>query len=140
MSRLVLDSYALLAAWRREEGAIEVYRLLMAQEHNRWMSVVNLGEVFYKIARAEGVPRAEDAMTWVGMLPLQLVDVNRAMASAAAMIKTDYTLAYAVCFAAALARHVSASVVTGDTEFEQLEENGVVTIEWLPAKPKKRVR
>lgn len=137
MSRLVLDSYALLAAWRREEGAVETYRLLMAQEHTRWMSVVNLGEVFYKIARAEGVTRAEDAMTWVDMLPIQLVDANRAMASAAAMIKTEYTLSYADCFATALARQMSAAVVTGDTEFEQLEADGIVAVEWLPVKPKR---
>ena len=140
MSRLVIDSYAILAIWRQEEGARKAFDLLVDPDHERWMSVINVGEVFYKVAREEGPGRATNVMAWVDMLSVQFVDANRAAVAAASLIKSSYPLSYADCFAVALAQRHGAAVVTGDPEFAQMEDEGIIAIEWLPRKPKRSRR
>lgn len=44
-------------------------------------------------------------------------------------LKAKYPVAYADCFAAALATEKDARIVTGDPEFKKME--GEVKIEWL---------
>jgi ribonuclease VapC len=95
------------------------------------MSVVNVGEVFYKIARERGEVVANETLEWLESLPVRFVRADRDMAVNAARIKANYPLAYADCFAAALAGGLGAAVVTGDPEFAQLERDNVVQIEWL---------
>jgi predicted nucleic acid-binding protein len=73
-------------------------------------------------------------------LPVELVDATSGLTLDAARIKSKYSIAYADSFAAALAQYVNAHVVTGDEEFKQLERDGVVSIEWLPPKPKRARR
>ncbi len=138
MSRYVLDSFAILAWYRREEGAPRVQQLLESQQHQHWMTVVNLGEVYYRVAKEAGVSAALEALDTVERLPVEFIDADRTLTLAAASIKAQFTLSYADCFAAAAARQRNAAVVTGDPEFEQLEADGVVAVEWLPHRPKKR--
>lgn len=102
------------------------------------MTVVNLGEVYYRIAREENVPSAEKALIWLETQPIRFVEADWVLTLEAARLKAQYPLAYADCFAAAAARQRNAAVVTGDPEFEQLEAGGVVAVEWLPHRPKKR--
>ena len=104
------------------------------------MTFVNLGEVYYRVAKERGVPAAEQALLWLEALPVQFVEAGRRLTLEAARLNGRYALSYADCFAAALARQLDAAVVTGDTEFEQLEGDGVVEIEWLQPKPKSRRR
>jgi uncharacterized protein len=44
-------------------------------------------------------------------------------------LKVASKMGYLDCFAAALAQHLEAAVVTGDPDFRQVE--GMVAIEWL---------
>ena len=104
------------------------------------MSVINLGEVYYRVGRERGLPLAEQALEWFGRQPVHIIDVGWKLTRAAAEIKSTYALSYADCFAASLARQLEAAVVTGDPEFEQLERDGIVEIEWLTPKPKARRR
>lgn len=50
----------------------------------------------------------------------------------AAHIKAEHAIPYADAFAAALAQHTRAALVTGDPEFELLED--VLDIYWLPVR------
>lgn len=134
MSRYVLDSFAMLASYWREPGARHVGELISSAENECWMSVINLGETYYRIAREENTDSAEQALVWIDGLSIQFVDVDWPMTRLAASIKSTYPLSYADCFAAALAQQVDAAVVTGDREFERIERDGVVTIEWLPSR------
>ncbi len=104
------------------------------------MSVINLGEVYYRVGRERGLPLAEQALEWFGRQPVHIIDAGWELTRAAAEIKSSYALSYADCFAASLARQLEAAVVTGDPEFEQLERDGIVEIEWLTPKPKARRR
>jgi len=136
----VLDSFAILGWYRREESELQVQRLLENQEHERWMTVVNLGEVYYRTAKEADLLIALEALEMVERLPIQFVEANRTLTLAAADIKAQYALSYADCFAAALALQLDAAVVTGDPEFEQLERAGIISIEWLPPRGKRRSR
>jgi predicted nucleic acid-binding protein len=132
--RFVLDSYALLAFLEGEKGQKEVERLLKQASGGHCqllMSVINLGEVLYIIERERGLPKTHEVLARVDELPIQIVDADRPHTLAAAHIKAQVPVAYADCFAAALARLESATIVTGDPEFRQLESASVVPIAWL---------
>lgn len=132
MSRYVLDSFALLSHYQDEPGAVAVRQLLGSRGHTRWVSVVNLGEVYYQLARTRFFADVEAFDRSVRFLPVEVVDVDRQLALEAAAIKARHAIAYADCFAAALARRLDAAVVTGDPEFRQLEADATVRVEWLP--------
>jgi ribonuclease VapC len=139
MTRYVLDSYALLAYFREEPGADQVEEILTNPRHDRWLSVINLGEVYYIAAKRTDM-REDEVLGDVLSMQITLEDADLAMALAAAEIKGKYALSYADCFAAVLAKRYRAVVVTGDEEFIRLEQAGACSIEWLPAKSRKRSR
>ena len=129
----VLDSFAVLALLGREPGSQEVADLLRkAQEEEArvLMTWVNAGEVAYIVQRRRGVERLYTALAVIEATALEIVSVERELALMAAHIKAEYTLAYADAFAAALAQHCAATLVTGDPEFKLLEE--FLDIHWLP--------
>ncbi len=104
------------------------------------MTYINVGEVYYRIAKESGLTAADGALVWLEGLPFHFSAANRDLTMEAAKLKAQYALSYADCFAAALAQRVDAAVVTGDQEFAQLERAGIVEIEWLPTKPKNTFR
>jgi len=129
----VLDSFAVLTLLGREPGSQEVADLLRkAQEEEArvLMTWVNAGEVAYIVQRRWGVERLYTALAVIEATALEIVSVERELALMAAHIKAEYTIAYADAFAAALAQHCAATLVTGDPEFKLLEE--FLDIHWLP--------
>lgn len=129
-ARLVLDAFALLAFFKDEPAAERVQELLRGRQA-LFLSIVNLGEVFYKTVRANGVDKAQQVLSLIDTYPIEIVDVDRELALTAARLKGVYKMSYADCFVVALAQRLDATVVTGDPDFQQLE--GQVAIEWLPA-------
>lgn len=136
MNRYVYDSYAMIAFFKDEPGGSEVEGLLSSALNSNFITTVNVGEIFYIEAKRSDLLTAEEMIEDLYKTPLQFVDVSFALVMEAAQIKARHRLSYADCFAAALARRLDAALVTGDPEFEQIED--VVTIEWLPAKPRRR--
>ena len=129
----VLDSYALLALLGGEPGRNEVVQILRQAEEGEVRSLmtwVNLGEVAYIVERRWGQERLFQVLGTLEATALELVPVARSLALPAAHIKARYPLAYADAFAAALTIATSATLVTGDPEFQLLEE--VLDIQWLP--------
>ena len=62
-------------------------------------------------------------------MPVEIVPADQALTHRAAIFKATHRMSYADCFAAALAKDRSAELVTGDTEFKQLEKE--IKINWL---------
>jgi len=128
----VLDSFALLAYFGDEPGAEAVQSLLIDAEKGRvrlLMPTVNLGEVWYAIARSESAVLADRLIAEVRAMPIEFFDADWALTLAAARIKATGGLSYADCFVAALAKLHKAEVVTGDPEFKRAEKD--VTVSWL---------
>ena len=129
----VLDSFALLAYLADERGAGLVREVLeYGQKHagSVRISVINLGESVYIVEREQGLTEAHKAIAAIEQLPVVVVPADRAQTFAAAHIKAHYRVSFADAFAVALAQESSASVVTGDPEFKEVEK--LVPILWLP--------
>ena len=135
MATKVLDSWALMAFLHDEPAAEEVEKLLVKSaedKHKLLLCVVNWGEIYYSIARAEGEAVAEQKTADLATLAIELVPVtdDLQLVREAAKLKAAKKLAYADCFAAALAKLRGVEVVTGDPEFKEVE--GEVKVAWLP--------
>jgi uncharacterized protein len=126
--RRVFDSFALLAYLKREKGSDRIMSYLSSDEVI--INAVNLGEVFYILARSRGIESARYFVnTILPSLPLQCVPGGCEEVLEAAKIKAEFSLSYADCFAVATALKENAPVVTGDPEFKKVEE--IVTVDWV---------
>jgi predicted nucleic acid-binding protein len=90
-----------------------------------WMSVVNLGEVFYILFKHVGESRARHYVQ-VLQHAATMVDADAAQALGAAQMKHKYKLGYADSFAASLAITLQATLVSADPSFEKLGK----TLKW----------
>jgi len=129
-TRKALDSYALLAYLQGEDGSPTVKEALLSGEGEVLMNEVNIGEVYYILARSRGRDRADYFLKVIlPSLPIRAVGNDFEMVIAAARIKADYPLSYADCFAVATARRERATLLTGDSEFHAV--SSLVDIDWI---------
>ena len=132
MASKVLDSYALMAFFEDESGADLVRELILKAEENKislLMSVVNLGEVWYSIARTNSPEVADQYTGEIRGMAIELVDVDWQLTHQAAAFKVNGNISYVDCFAAALAKLRKAELITGDKEFKSLD--GEIKISWI---------
>jgi len=128
----VLDSYALLAYLGGETGMRRVREILGDATQGRCQvlhSIINLGEVLYITERELGLVPAHAALAAVEQLPIEILPATKEVVLAAAHVKANYRIAYADAFAVVTAQDYTATLLTGDNEFEQVNE--LVIIEWL---------
>lgn len=132
MASKVLDSYALMAFFEDESGADLVRELILKAEENKvnlLMSVVNLGEVWYSIARTNSPEVADQYIGEIRGMAIEIVDADWQITRQAAAFKVHGNISYGDCFAAALAKNRKTELVTGDKEFKSLESE--IKIAWL---------
>ena len=123
MAHFVLDSYALLAFFRNEEGGEKVEQLLndaAADKHELYITSINAGEVYYMSSRKDGVAKAELAWKAMRQFPISIIDADLQFTLAAAKLKAKYSISYADAFAAVLTIKRKATLITGDNEFDAL--------------------
>jgi predicted nucleic acid-binding protein len=128
----VLDSWAVMAYLEDEPSAEKVADIIAdAHENNTplLMTVVNLGEVWYIVAREASEAEAERCENELRRLGIKFVDVDWSLTRQAARFKSKHKMSFADCFAAALAKHKKAHLVTGDQEFKQVQEE--ISILWV---------
>lgn len=132
MATKVLDSYALMAFFEDEPGADFVRGLIhkaVENDTSLLMTVVNLGEIWYSIARNNSPEIADQYIHEIKGLGIEIVDADWNLTRQAAAFKANGNISYADCFAAALAKLKKAELVTGDKEFKALE--GEVKVAWV---------
>jgi predicted nucleic acid-binding protein len=128
----VLDSWAMMAFFENEPAAEQVEQIIVEAHETGtalMMSVVNVGELWYSIARAHSPADADKIINELRTLKIEFVDATWELTKQAAVFKTKGKIAYADCFAAALAKDRKAELVTGDPEFKQVD--GEVKILWV---------
>jgi predicted nucleic acid-binding protein len=132
MKTTVLDASAMLAMFFGQPG-VETMRELFhkASEADRpvFISAVNWAEVLYKMERKHGKAGYDTARQFEHTTPLEAVPVDRELAEMAALLKNEHGLGVADAFAAALAKHKKAALVTTDHEFKSVEKE--IKINWL---------
>lgn len=107
----------------------DILKKAQAGEVSATISVINLGEIYYIIARKQGQGMARTILEDVSSLPIDVADATFDRVIAAAQIKANYSLSYADAFVAATAMEFSATILTGDPEFKALESQ--TPILWL---------
>ncbi len=129
---IVLDAWAVMA-YLEDEPAAEKIADLIADAHDDQipvlMTVVNLGEVWYIIARETSIAEADQALKELTQLGIEFVNADWNLTNEAARFKVKGKMSYADCFAAALAKQRKAHLVTGDKEFRQVEQE--IIIHWV---------
>ena len=129
---IVLDSWAVMA-YLEDEPAGEKVGDTIADAHEQdvplLMSVVNVGEVWYIIARETSQADAESSITELRQLGIDFIEANWLLARDAARYKSKHRMSYADCFAAALTKQKDGILLTGDPEFKQVERE--ISVRWL---------
>jgi predicted nucleic acid-binding protein len=129
---LVLDTWAVIAYLEDEPSAGQIADLI-ASAHEEdipvYMTVVNVGEVWYTIAREVSEEDANGSVKQLRDLRIQFENVDWELAHEAAQFKSQNKMSYADCYAAALTKVKKADLVTGDKEFMPLEEQ--IKIQWV---------
>jgi predicted nucleic acid-binding protein len=118
----VLDANALIHFFRRTPGFLQVRGLIQQAKEGRAhlaISVVNLGEVFYVLAHYFGVEEARRCILET-QKSVTTISISDEMALDAALLRYQYKLGYADCFAAELAMRTGATLVTADADFAKL--------------------
>lgn len=128
----ILDSYALLAYLSGESGQSRIKDALTQAQDGKCrllLCMINFGEVLYMTERRRGFSAAQNVQALIENLPIDLVDATRNLVLDAAHIKASHVLSYADAFVVALAQRESGTILTGDPEFQTVED--LATIEWL---------
>ena len=135
MKATVLDASALLAMFFGEPGMEkmrELFHKASEADHPVFISAVNWAEVLCRVERKQGKAGYETARRFELTTPLEAVPADRELAEAAALLKNEHGLGLGDAFAAALAKHKKAELVTADAEFRAVE--GDVKVCWLATK------
>lgn len=129
---LVLDSWTILAYLQDEPVAEKIVSLISDahdQEIPLYMSVINVCEVWYILAREVSEFEADSSIDDLKKLGIRFHEVNWEVAKEAGKIRTKGKMSLGDCVAAALAMELKAELVTGDLEFKQVD--GQIKIFWL---------
>ena len=128
----VIDSWALLCYLEQEPGyekIIDLFQKAVESSKPLLMCIVNWGEVYYQVTRRFGDQKAQEIEQLIQTLPITLIEANKEITREAARIKATKRMAYADCFAVALARLKKADLYTGDPEFRVVEKD--IKVVWL---------
>ncbi|MBI1748264.1 MAG: type II toxin-antitoxin system VapC family toxin [Acidobacteria bacterium] len=135
--RKVLDAWAILA-WLQDElpAADRVQKMLDVAEAGALqlsMSMINVGEVYYRLAKKRTEKEARAFLSDLKRMPIRTVATPKRLILEAAQLKGRYAISYADAFAVATAIREQAPVVSGDPEFKIFIGTELVEIEWIGA-------
>ena len=138
MTASVLDAWAIMGWLQGEEPARAKVRELLEQASRGAakvsISLINVGEIFYLIAKRHGAAPAERFLADLAMMPIQALLPDRKLILGAARLKSRYPISYADAFAAQTARDQNAILVTGDPELWHLSKQEPIDLLWLGRK------
>lgn len=123
--RFVTDAWAILALIQKEEpAASRVKQILEEAERKKveiFLSVINLGEVYYRVGKTKDAKEAEETLEEIRALPISILSVDEKRVLEAGNFKMRYPISYADAFAAAASYALSATLLTGDPELFLLQ-------------------
>lgn len=124
--KIVLDAWALLSLIFKEEPAAERVKRILNKEDisdsSIYISWINVGEVYYSIARRKGQDVAYEVLNDIKNLSVTLHEPSKKDILAAAILKSKHKLSYADAFAVSLAQEIDGMIVTGDPEIILLKD------------------
>jgi len=132
-SDFALDAWAVIAFLQGKEPAASRVRKVIegAQEGTArlFISIVNIGEVYYRIGKLRNAKEADSVLKDLSLLPIEIISADDDTVLAAARLKMTHVLSYADAFAVVTAQQKDAVLLTGDPELLDLKR--VIKIEKL---------
>lgn len=128
----IFDSYALLKLFQKEKGYEKITHLLeeiRRAESIKYINAINVGEIIYSTKREFGNQKKIEVLANIERLNFIVLPVSNNLIFQAAEYKAQYSISYADCFVLASAIENKAVIVTGDPEFEKVEQ--LVEIFWI---------
>ena len=129
----VMDAWALLAFLQGEEPAASRVREVIeaAQDGTArlFVSIINIGEVYYRVGKTRNSKEADSVLADLYLLPMEILSADDDTVLSAARLKIAHTLSYANAFAAVTAQQKDAILLTGDPELIELKR--IVQVEKL---------
>jgi PIN domain nuclease of toxin-antitoxin system len=92
------------------------------------MTTVNWGEVLYRVEQVAGPAAVPSFIEKFYGMPVMLVDADRDLTVRAAMLKASRGMGLADAYCAALALTLGAPVLTCDSDFDELERDGLLEV------------
>ena len=124
--KYLFDAWAIMAYFQNEEPAAEqVSQWLEAASQKKaeaYISIINVGEVYYRVGKVLGALGAEGILNDLVSLPIQFIPAENELVLSAARWKMRHSISYADAFAAATAEKINAVLVTGDPELIALKD------------------
>jgi predicted nucleic acid-binding protein len=123
MKSFVLDASAVIHYLQSGAGAGKLEQLLADARRRQlllFMSVLNLGEVYYLTWQRAGEEEARQSVASLSHLPIQIIPVDLLQSLKAGELKALHKIPYVDCLAAALAIVQKATLVTSDHDFDKL--------------------
>jgi len=131
---VVFDAWAILAWLSGEPGGEYVQRFFEETKKGKmriFMSFINMGEVFYILAKRAGFKEALEVKGLLLKSPVKFILPSERQIWKAAEIKARYPVSYADAFAIALSLIKEAPLVTGDPEIKRLENKESLSLIWI---------
>lgn len=93
------------------------------------MDEINIGEVYYILARKRSFQEAEKFFAYLQALPIKPIHNSYQDVIEAAKTKVKFSISYADSFVVVTAIKEDAIIITGDPDFKKTED--IVRVEWL---------
>lgn len=130
---IILDSFSIIGYFRGEPQPTEAVKAVLRRaedgEITIYLSLINWGEVAYRILGEFGEEQLQNIIARLDQLPIGIVSVDRELVMAAARWKSRGGMSYADSFVAATAQKLGGAILTGDLEFESVEKE--ISIIWI---------
>jgi predicted nucleic acid-binding protein len=129
---LVIDSYALLKLFQKENGYEKIAHVLGAARRKAislYMNAINVGEIIYITQRHFGEHRKIEVLAHIERMGFITLPATNDVIFEAAEHKARYSISYADCFVLVSALRHNGIVVTGDPEFKNVKH--LVDVLWV---------
>jgi predicted nucleic acid-binding protein len=132
----ILDACALIALFKREQGAEKVKALLdeaLVGQSVLYMNIVNLIEVHYGFYRTLGEEKAALILEQIYAIPVHFIDtIDATVFSEASRLKAYYAIPLGDAIGLATAFKMKGSFVTADhSDFDEIEKAEPIHFFWF---------
>ena len=130
---IVLDSGAVIAMLKFEEGVATVRQLLRDNRGQCWMHAVNVLEVHYGSARKGGVAYADRVLNAMNRAQIETRDdLDIVFLRDTSFLKVNHKMSLADTFAVTLARRLNCELVSTDHhELDAVVAEGVCRVNFI---------
>ena len=132
----VLDACALIALFKREQGADKIRALLeeaLAGQTLVYMNTINLIEVYYGFYRTIGQEKSSLILEQIHAMPIHFIDtIDATIFSETSRLKAQYAIPLGDSIGLATAIKVSGIFVTADySDFRKIEKAESISFFWF---------